>query len=49
MGRAIQLLFFLALIGFVGLTGYAYIAPYFGVNFAPEPQDIRQPITLELD
>lgn len=49
MGRLIKFLIFLIFIGFVGLVGFAYLGPFFGVDFAPAPIEIREPVTLELD
>lgn len=49
MARLIKLLFFLAFFGVIGLIAYAYVAPIFGVDFAPEAQEIRHEITLEVD
>ena len=46
MGRLIKFLIFLIVIGFIGLVGYAYLGPFFGADFAPEPVETRQPVTL---
>lgn len=42
MGRIIKGIVVLALLGFVGLVGYAYLG-----NLVPEPQEIRVPVTLD--
>lgn len=42
MGRIIKLLLLLAVLGFVGLAGYAY----FGLP-DPEPREISVPVTLD--
>ena len=47
MGRLIKLLLYLLILGFVALVVYAYVGPFFGVDFAPEPVEIRQPVTLD--
>ena len=47
MGRLFKLLIYLVIIGFIGLVGFAYLGPFFGVDFAPAPVETRQPITLE--
>ena len=47
LGKLFKLLAILALLGFIGLVAYAYVAPYFGVSFAPTPAEIRVPVTLE--
>lgn len=44
MGRIIKALLFLAVLGFIGLTGYAYLG-----DLAPQPTDITQPVTLNVD
>ena len=46
MGRLIKLLIYLLIIGFIALVGYAYLGPFFGVDFAPGQEEIRQPVTL---
>lgn len=47
MGRLIRFLFYIAVLGFIGLVGYAYIGPYFGVDFTPPQTEVRQPVTLD--
>lgn len=42
MGRIIRLLLLLGVVGFLALTGYAYL----GVT-APEPQQVTKPVTLD--
>jgi len=44
MFRLFKLLIFLGLVGFIGLTGYAY----FG-DMSPERTQINQPVTLDAD
>jgi len=44
MGRLIKLAFVLVILGFAGLTGYAYL-----VDLAPEPHEITLPVTLNAD
>ncbi len=46
MGKLIKLLILLLIIGFIGLVGYAYLGPFFGVDFSPQQVETRQPITL---
>lgn len=46
MGRLIKLLVYLIIIGFIALIGYAYLGPFFGAEFAPQPVEIRQPVVL---
>jgi hypothetical protein len=47
LGKLFKLLFILAILGLIGLVGYAYVAPELGIDFAPEPQEIRLPVTLQ--
>lgn len=47
MGKIIKLLFYLAIIGFIGLVGYAYIGPFFGVDFSSPQTEMRVPVTLD--
>ena len=47
MLKILKWLFYLALLGFVGLVGYAYLGPFFGADFTPPTQEIRQDIILE--
>lgn len=49
MGRLIKLLFYIAVIGFVGLVGYAYIGPFFGADFSAPQVEVRQPVVLNAD
>jgi hypothetical protein len=32
---------------FLALVGYAYVGPYFGVDFSAPQQEIREPVTLD--
>ncbi|MEM1351281.1 MAG: hypothetical protein AAGF27_03000 [Pseudomonadota bacterium] len=47
MFRIFKVLIFLAIIAFVGLAGYAYIGPYFGVDFTAPQEEQRVPVTLD--
>lgn len=47
MARLIKWLFILVVLAFAALVAYAYLAPLFGVDFAPPEQEIRQDIILE--
>ncbi|WP_299545948.1 hypothetical protein [uncultured Tateyamaria sp.] len=49
MIRLFKLLIFLAIIGFVGLVGYAYVGEYFGANFSPPQNETRMPVTLDAE
>lgn len=49
MLRLIKWLFYLCVLGFIALTGYAYLGPFLGADFSPETQEIRQEIILETD
>jgi len=45
--RLIKWLFYLAFLAFAALVVYAYVGPFFGVDFAPPSEEIRQEIILE--
>jgi len=49
MFRILKWLFFLIVLGAIGLTGYAYVGPYFGVDFTPDKVEIREPMVLDAD
>jgi hypothetical protein len=44
MGRIFKALFYLVIIGFIGLTAYAYLG-----KFAPVQSEVRQPVVLNAD
>ena len=46
MGKLIKLLIFITIFGFIGLVGYAYLGPFFGVDFTPDAVETREPLTL---
>lgn len=45
--RLIKLLIVLAVLAFIALVAYAYLGPYFGVDFDAPQQQIKEPVTLE--
>lgn len=47
MLRLFKLLIYLAVIGFIGLAGYAYVGPFFGVDFSAPQAETRLPVTLD--
>lgn len=49
MGRLIKWLFYLAILGAIGLVAYAYIGPWFGEDFSAPQTEIRQPVILDAD
>ncbi len=42
-------LFFLAVLLGIALVAYAYIGPWFGVEFSPPQTEVRTPVTLDVD
>lgn len=44
MGRIIKAVFFLAVLGFIALTGYAYVA-----DLRPAQAEVKVPVTLDAD
>ncbi|WP_294624036.1 hypothetical protein [uncultured Roseovarius sp.] len=49
MLRLIKWLIYLAVLGFIALVGFAYLGPFFGADFAPPTEEIRQDIILETE
>lgn len=47
MGRVFKVLIYLLILGFIGLVGYAYVGPFFGVDFSPAQSETRLPVTLD--
>lgn len=47
MGRLFKFLIYLIILGGIGLVGYAYLGPFFGVDFSAPQSEIRQPVTLD--
>ena len=44
MGRIIKALFLLAILGFIALAGYAYLA-----DLSPSQSEVKVPVTLNAD
>ena len=44
MGRIIKALFFLALLGFIGISVYAYLG-----DLSPEQTEVTKPVVLNAD
>ena len=49
MFRLIKLLIFIAVFGFLGLVGYAYVGPFFGADFSAPQTEMRVPVILNTD
>ncbi|WP_227267931.1 hypothetical protein [Roseobacter weihaiensis] len=47
MFRLFKFLIFLAVIGMIALAGYAYVGPFFGVDFSAPQTENRTPVTLD--
>ena len=47
MLRLLKFLIILAVIGFIGLAGYAYIGPFFGADFSAPTNETRVPVKLD--
>lgn len=47
MFRLIKWLFYICILGFLTLVTYAYVGPFFGADFSPRQDEIRQEIILE--
>ncbi len=44
MGRILKGLFFLILLGFIGLVAYAYLG-----DLAPDQSEIREPVQIDVN
>jgi O-antigen/teichoic acid export membrane protein len=50
MWRLIKVLFFLTVLGGIGLVAYAYVGPlFFPGDFAAPTQEVTHPVTLETE
>ncbi|WP_412509233.1 hypothetical protein [Roseovarius sp. SYSU LYC5161] len=47
MLRLLKWLFYLAVLGFIALVGYAYVGPFLGADFSPPSAEIRQDVIIE--
>ncbi|SIT76793.1 hypothetical protein [Pontibaca methylaminivorans] len=47
MGRLFKFIIFLVVLAFVALVAYAYVGPWFGVDFSAPQSEIRRPVTLD--
>ena len=47
MGRLIKWLFYLIILGLIGLVAYAYVGPLFDPSYAPKSEEIRIPVELD--
>ncbi|NDW43911.1 hypothetical protein [Ruegeria sp. PrR005] len=49
MGRLVKLVIYIVCLSIIGLVGYAYVGPFFGVDFSSPQKEIRQPVVLNAD
>lgn len=49
MGRLVKLVVYILCLSTIGLVGYAYVGPFFGVDFSAQQKEIRQPVILNAD
>lgn len=47
--RLLKYLAILAILAMAALAAYTYLAPLFGVDFAPPQSEKRQPVTLHAE
>ena len=47
MGRLIKWLFYLIILGLIGLVAYAYVGPFFGADFSAPQIEVRTPVVLD--
>lgn len=49
MKRLIKFVVYVLCIVFIGLVGYAYLGPFFGVDFSAKQSEIHEPVILNVD
>lgn len=49
MGRLVKFVIYLFCLSLIGLVGYAYVGPFFGVDFSAPQDEVRQPVVLDAD
>lgn len=49
MGRLFKFLIYLIILASIGLIGYAYVGPFFGVDFSAPQSEITVPVVLDAD
>ena len=49
MWRILKWLIYLIILAAIGLVAYAYLGPFFGVDFSPIQSEIREPVILHAD
>ena len=49
MLRFLKFFLILAVIGLLGLAGYAYVGPFFGADFSAPEAEVRIPVTLDAE
>ncbi|GGH19192.1 hypothetical protein SAMN05444007_101197 [Cribrihabitans marinus] len=49
MGRLVKFLVYIVCLSIIGLVGYAYVGPFFGVDFSAPQEEVRQPVVLDAD
>ncbi len=47
MGRLIRWLIYLCVLAALALVIYAYVGPFFGADFSPVQEEVRQPVILD--
>jgi len=49
MGRIIKAIIYLAVFAFIALAAFAYLGPFFGVDFSAPQTEVRQPVVLDAE
>ena len=49
MFRIFKVLVILLVLAMLGLAGYAYVGPFFGVDFSAPQEETRVPVTLDAE
>ncbi|MDK3072523.1 hypothetical protein QO034_05305 [Sedimentitalea sp. JM2-8] len=47
MGRLIKFVIYLVCLAGIAVIGYAYLGPWFGIDFSAPQSEIRLPVTLD--
>ncbi|MGR3615835.1 MAG: hypothetical protein ACU0BB_07315 [Paracoccaceae bacterium] len=49
MGRLVKFLVYIVCLVGIGVVAYAYIGPWFGVDFGAPQSEVRIPVVLDAD
>jgi len=49
IGKLIKYLIYLVLLAIIGVVSYAYVGPFFGVDFSASQNEVRKPVILDAE